>query len=194
MLADCFDIELLDELKENNISAFNTIYHNYSRSIYLYLLDKLKDHELCNDVLQDIFVTIWEKRDTLIIDTSLKAYLYQAARFKIVDIYRRDVKFKKYLSEFADQIMADHFTIINRIDQKNKLTEIEMAINNLPERMKEIFILSRFEHQTTRDIASKTNLSPQTVKNQISKALRILRINYMSIDVFLFFFTLIFFR
>jgi RNA polymerase sigma-70 factor (family 1) len=185
MVADCDDIALLGDLKKNDISAFNTIYQRYSKVLYIYLLDKLKDHELCNDVLQDIFVTVWEKRETLIIDTSLKAYLFQAARHKIIDLYRRDVKFKRYLFEFADQIMADHFSIINRIDQRKKLEDVENAINNLPEKMKEIFILSRFGHQTTRDIAIKTNLSPQTVKNQISKALRILRINYMSVDMFL---------
>jgi RNA polymerase sigma-70 factor (family 1) len=185
MLTDCCDKELLDGLKQNNVSVFNTIYLHYSKPLYVYLLHKLKDPELCNDVLQDIFVTVWEKRDELKIDISLKAYLYQAARYKIVDIYRRDVKYQKYLAELAGYIIVDPSTITDRIDQRKKLEEIENAVNNLPEKMKEIFILSRFEHQSTRDIASKTNLSQQTVKNQISKALRILRINYMGADIIL---------
>jgi RNA polymerase sigma-70 factor (ECF subfamily) len=182
VVEDC-DIELLSGLKKDNILAFNTIYQCYSKPLYVYLLDKLKDHEICNDVLQDIFVSVWEKRETLIIETSIKAYLYQAARFKIVDIYRRDVKYQKYLAELALYIIVDPSTITDRIDQRKKLEEIEIAVNKLPEKMREIFILSRFKHQSTRDIASKQNLSQQTVKNQISKALRILRINYMSIDI-----------
>lgn len=181
------DFELLDKLKKNNISAFNTIYLQHSKPLYIYLLHKLKDPELCNDVLQDIFVTLWEKRDQLTIEFSFKAYLYQAARYKIIDIYRRDVKYQKYLAELADFITIDPETITDRIDNRTKLREIEVAVNNLPEKMREIFILSRFEHQTTRDIASKTNLSPQTVKNQLSKALRILRVNYMSVDILLLF-------
>jgi RNA polymerase sigma-70 factor (family 1) len=189
MLAECSEMEFLDGLKQNNISAFNAIYACYSKPLYIYLLHKLKDPELCNDVLQDIFVTVWEKREQLKIDISLKAYLYQAARYKIIDIYRQDVKYQKYLAELAEYIIIDPAAITDRIDQRKKLQEIEIAVNNLPEKMREIFILSRFEHQTTRDIASKTNLSPQTVKNQLSKALRILRVNYMSVDIIFIFIT-----
>jgi len=176
MLTDCFDKELLDGLKQNDVSAFNTIYLHYSKSLYIYLLHKLKDPELCNDVLQDIFVAVWEKRDELVIAISIKAYLYQAARFKIIDIYRRDVKYQKYLAELAGYIILDPSAITDRIDNRK------------------IFILSRFEHQSNRDIASKKNLSQQTVKNQISKALRILRINYISIDTLLLFSSLFFFK
>src|SRR5580658_5552975 len=156
MLTDCCDKDLLDGLKQNDISAFNAMYLNYSKPLYIYLLHKLKDPELCNDVLQDIFVAVWEKRDELIIAISIKAYLYQAARFKIIDIYRRDVKYQKYLAELAGYIILDPSAITDRIDNRKKLEEIENAVNNLPEKMKEIFILSRFEHQSTRDIASKT--------------------------------------
>lgn len=91
----------------------------------------------------------------------------------------------------AEYIVVDPSTITDRIDNKKKLEEIEIAVNNLPEKMREIFILSRFQHQTTRDIASKTNLSQQTVKNQISKALRILRLNYSNADLFLLFISLL---
>jgi RNA polymerase sigma-70 factor (family 1) len=193
MLTDCCEKELLDGLKQNDVSAFNTIYLHYSKPLYIYLLHKLKDPELCNDVLQDIFVAVWEKRDELIIAISIKAYLYQAARFKIIDIYRRDVKYQKYLAELAGYIILDPSAITDRIDNRKKLEEIEIAVNNLPEKMKEIFILSRFEHQSNRDIASKKNLSQQTVKNQISKALRILRINYIGIDILLLFSSVFFF-
>ncbi len=187
MVIDYCDTDLLRDLKQDNISAFDTIYKFHSKPVYLYLLDKLKDQELCNDVLQDIFVALWEKRCEIEISTSFKSYLFQAARHKIIDIYRKDVRFKRYLFEFADELMADQFILINRIDHKRQLQEVEIAINNLPEKMKEIFILSRFQHQTTLDIARQKNISAQTVKNQISKALRILRMNYMGVDALLIF-------
>jgi len=187
MKATCTDIQLLTDLRSDNFSAFNTIYAQYSKPLYIYLLHKLKDPEVCNDVLQDIFVSFWENRAQLNIEISIKAYLYQAARYKIIDLYRLDVKYQKYLAELAEFMTIDEAVITDRIDNRKKLQEIELAVNKLPEKMREIFILSRYEHQTTRDIASKTNLSPQTVKNQLSKALRILRVNYMSVDVVLFF-------
>jgi RNA polymerase sigma-70 factor (family 1) len=191
MKVECPDITLLHDLKNNDFSAFNTIYQQYSKPLYVYLLHKLKEPEVCNDVLQDIFVSLWEKREQLNIDVSVKAYLYQVARYKIIDLYRQDIKYQKYLAELAEFMTIDESTITDRIDNRKKLQEIELAVNKLPEKMREIFILSRYEHQTTRDIASKTNLSPQTVKNQLSKALRILRINYMSIDIVLIFFLLL---
>ncbi|TWI98802.1 RNA polymerase sigma-70 factor (ECF subfamily) [Mucilaginibacter frigoritolerans] len=194
MLTECCEKEILEGLKKNNISAFNTLYSNFSKPLYIYLLQKLKDSELCNDILQDIFVNIWEKRESLNINTSLKAYLYQAARYKIIDIYRNDVKYQRYLADLAGYLMVDPSSITDRIDNRKKLQEIETAVNNMPERMREIFILSRFEHQTTRDIATKTNLSPQTVKNQISKALRLLRVNYISVDILFLFTTLFLFK
>jgi len=182
VMAECCDIKLLNDLKENKISAFNTIYKQYSKPLYIYLLHKLKDPEMCNDILQDIFVNIWEKREQLEIEISVKSYLYQAARFKIVDLYRRDVKYQKYLAGLAEFIV-DSSTIIDRIDNRNALVELQNAVNKLPEKMREIFILSRFQYQTTNEIASKKNISRQTVKNQISKALRILRVNYMMTDI-----------
>ena len=185
MKVECPDIELLTDLKKNNFSAFNTIYAQYSKPLYVYLLHKLKDPEVCNDVLQDIFVSFWEKKEQLNIEISIKAYLFQAARYKIIDLYRLDIKYQKYLADLAEFMTIDESVITDRIDNRRKLQEIEHAVNNLPEKMREIFILSRYEHQTTRDIATKTNLSPQTVKNQLSKALRILRISYMSVDIIL---------
>ena len=193
MLTECCENEILDGLKKNNISAFNTLYRSCSKPLYLYLLQKLKDPELCNDVLQDIFVNIWEKRESLNIEISLKSYLYQTARYKIIDIYRTNIKYQKYLAELADYMITDASLITDRIDNRQRLQQIETVVNNMPEKMREIFILSRFEHQTTKDIAQKTNLSPQTVKNQISKALRLLRLNYISVDILLVF-TSFFFR
>lgn len=184
MVAECCSIELLNNLKQNKISAFNTIYNQYSKALYVYLMHKLKDPEQCNDILQDIFISIWEKRAQLEINTSIKSYLYQSARFKIIDLYRHDIKYQRYLAELAVFIVeAD--TITDSIDHRQKLIDVHNAVDNLPEKMREIFILSRYEHQTTRDIAEKKNLSPQTVKNQIAKALRILRINYTSSDIML---------
>jgi RNA polymerase sigma-70 factor (family 1) len=187
MVTEFCEKDLLTRLKHDDVSAFNVAYNNYSKPLYIYLLHKLKDQHLCNDIIQDLFVTIWENRADLIIETSLKAYLFQAARYKIIDLYRKDAKYQKYLFELADYLVADHSLIIDRIDHKKKLADIEIAVNNMPEKMREIFILSRFEHQTTRDIASQKNLSTQTVKNQISKALRILRLNYMSVDIIFLF-------
>ena len=182
MHEDCNDVLLLELLKASDTDAFNAIYDRYSRPLLRYLLQKLKDIDTCNDLLQDIFISLWEKRAIVTINTSIKAYLYQAARYKIIDVYRNNTRFEGYLFQLSEFIEQE-YSVVDKIDYRQKLSEVEQGINNLPEKMREIFILSRYEHKTNSDIAFQTNLSVQTVKNQISKALRLLRIRYMSADV-----------
>jgi RNA polymerase sigma factor (sigma-70 family) len=183
MLVDCLEKELLYNLKQGRHAAFKGIYDLYSKQVYTYLLHKLKDKDLCSDVLQDIFTSLWEKKDVIEINTSLKAYLFQSARYKIFDIYRKDERFRQYLSGLSTHMYADYSLMGDALDHRKKLADTMAEINNMPARMKEIFILSRINHQTIQDIAVRLNISKQTVKNQLGKAMRKLHINYPGFDV-----------
>lgn len=183
------DQQLLSLLKDDNTTAFNTIYNRYSKMLYLYIFSKLDTGEISKDVLQELFISLWEKRHTLSIHESLKSYLYQAARHKIVDIYRKNATYRKYLQQLIEHFDAQPHTITESIDYKTKTQELFEAINHLPERMKEVFMLSRFENLTVEQIASRLGLSQQTVKNQITKALKILRANYAKSDIILIIFS-----
>lgn len=175
--------ELLNDLKQGRHAAFSTIYDLYSKQLYTYLLHKLTDPDLCSDVLQDLFTSLWEKRTVIEINTSLKAYLYQSARYKIFDIYRNNKKFQKYLTELAGYMDADYSLMGDTLDHRKKLAETLDRINKMPARMKEIFILNKIDQQPIPDIATRLNISKQTVKNQLGKALHALRINYSGLDI-----------
>ncbi len=166
---------LLVALKFGDTSAFDAIYSAYGKTLYMYLLSRLDDQDLCNDILQDVFVSLWEKREYMQVDTSLKAYLFQSIKYKIVDQYRRNQKYQKYLSELGDYLNTHIIQPTDNIDHKNRLSGVMHTIDGLPCRMKEIFVLSRFEHLPVGAIAEKLSISPQTVKNQLTKALHILR-------------------
>lgn len=166
---------LLISLKAGEAFAFDRIYTAYSKMLYTYLYARLDDQDLCSDILQDVFISLWEKRETIRIEASLKSYLFQAIKYKITDQYRRNYKYQKYLTELGDYVNT-HFTApVDNIDQKNQLKGVMHTIDGFPCRMKEIFILSRFEHLSVNSIAEKLSISPQTVKNQLTKALSILR-------------------
>jgi RNA polymerase sigma-70 factor (ECF subfamily) len=175
MYSNYSDQQLLNLLRADNVAAFNAIYERYSKPLYLYILSKLETGEISKDVLQDLFVSLWEKRKQLHISESLKSYLYQSARHKVIDIYRKNTSYRKYLQQLTEHFDAQPETITEAVDYKAKNQEILEAINHLPERMKEIFMLSRLEHQSIEQIAQRLGLSQQTVKNQITKALKILR-------------------
>jgi RNA polymerase sigma-70 factor (family 1) len=177
------DEQLLSLLRDGDIGAFNTIYDRYSRPLYLYILSKTDRGETSKDVLQDLFATLWEKRFTLDIRLSLRSYLYQSVRHKIIDLYRKDSTYRKYLQQLIEHFDAQPHNISETYDYKAKASEVFEAINRLPARMKEIFMLSRFENLSIEQIASRLDLSQQTVKNQITKALKILRTHYTQTDL-----------
>jgi RNA polymerase sigma-70 factor (ECF subfamily) len=172
-------------LQEDNITAFNTIYTRYSQPLYLFILSKIEPAEAAKDVLQDLFTSLWERRHTLSVTESLKSYLYQSARHKIIDIYRKNNTYRKYLQQLIEHFDVQPGSITELLDSKARTQDVFETINQLPERMKEIFILSRVEHQTVEQIALRLGLSQQTVKNQITKALKILRTNHANTDLVL---------
>lgn len=183
MFSNYSDEQLLSLLKEDDITAFNTIYDRYSRPLYLYITSKTDTGDVSKDILQELFTSLWEKRLLLDIHQSLKSYLYQTARYKIIDVYRRNATYRKYLQQLIEHFDAQPHSISDTLDHKTRAHEVLEAINRLPEKMKEIFMLSRFEHLSIEQIASRLDLSQQTVKNQISKALKILRAQSAQADM-----------
>ncbi|WP_343667438.1 RNA polymerase sigma-70 factor [Chitinophaga sp.] len=193
MYSNYSDTQLLSLLQEDNIMAFNAIYARYSQPLYLYILSKIEPAEAGKDVLQELFTSLWERRLTLSVNESLKSYLYQSARHKIIDIYRKNNTYRKYLQQLIEHFDVQPGSITELLDSKTRTEDVFETINQLPERMKEVFILSRVEHQTVEQIAVRLGLSQQTVKNQITKALKILRTNHAQTDIVLLLLTAAFF-
>lgn len=175
MLSSYSDNELVSLIKNDNYAAFNTIYERYGRSLYLFICSKLEGGEISKDVLQELFISLWEKRQSLVLQDSLKAYLFQAARYKIIDIYRKNATYRKHLYQLIEYFDEKPHSVIETVENRSRTRELFEAINQLPDRMKEIFMLSRFEHLSIEQISTHLGLSQQTVKNQISEALKILR-------------------
>ena len=185
MYSNYSDQELLLLLQQDSIKAFNVIYARYSQPLYLYILSKMDAGEASKDVLQDLFTSLWERRQHLNVHESLKSYLYQSARHKIIDIYRKNSTYRKYLQQLIEHFDVQPTGIADLVDTKARTQDVFDTINHLPEKMKEIFILSRVEHLSVEQIATRLGLSPQTVKNQITKALKILRTNHANTDLVL---------
>lgn len=192
MFSSYSDNQLISLLKSDDSAAFNAIYDRYSKMLYLFIYSKLDAGEISKDVLQDLFISLWEKRHSLVLKESLKSYLYQAARHKIIDIYRKNATYRKYLQQLIEHFDAQPHSVADAVDYKARSQELFEAINHLPEKMKEIFMLSRFENLSIEQISTHLGLSQQTVKNQITKALKILRTNYAQTDVILLVISLIF--
>ena len=169
------DTKLLQSLKSGDQSAFNVLYELYAASLTGYAASRLASLEEARDIIHDLFVYIWDERANITITTSFKSFLFAAVRYRIIDHIRKNITRREY-AEMTQRLTNDF--INNAEDElaaKNLNQTLELAVNNLPLRTKEIYRLSRHRQLAVKEIACQLHLSEQTVKNQLTTALSYLR-------------------
>ena len=166
---------LLGALYGGSKVAFEKLYCRFWGRLYLAAYNRLRDKELCEDIIQEIFSQLWIRRSTLAIK-NLESYLFTAVRFQVF----RCINEKKCRNNFVmelSRLPAEFF------DTQQSYREIEEALKNgiekLPEKCGKIFYLSRQEHLSNKEIALRLNISIKTVENQITLAIKKMR-KYLS--------------
>lgn len=132
----------------------------------------LKDKEAALDVVQEVFIELWKKRQVLHVD-HIKPYLYQSVKHKVID-YIRKQRIPLTDLDYVDQFVSGSFTE-DWLAQKELQSIVEQTIQQLPDQCRLVFKLSRFDELTNKEIAEQLNISVRTVENHISKALKYLR-------------------
>lgn len=175
---------LLERLKSGDRKVFTLLFEYYYTGLVVFADRYLHDLEMAEDIVQSVFVRLWENRQA-IKSTSIRHYLANAVKNNCIDLIRKKETEKKYTQRQTLQstVQESDFWAENELAQM-----IETAINNLPPRCREIFILSRYEGLKSHEIAQRLQLSHHTVETQITKALRILRKDLKDY-LFQFFFT-----
>jgi RNA polymerase sigma-70 factor (family 1) len=174
------DLQLMTLMKADHIPAFNEIYERYWENIFDAALKKTQDIELSKDIVHDIFLAIWDKRAQLQIHKTLGGYLYQSLQNKIIDIKRKELCHQKHQHTQLYATVTDEDESLYAVTAKDLQKALVLEINNMPARVREVFKLSREEQMSVQEIALHLSLSPQTVKNQLSSALKQLRSRLLS--------------
>ena len=185
------DEELLALLPTDGESAIDLIFRKYYSFLCKSVYRIISDTQITEDLAQEVFYEVWRKREHLKINTSLKAYLKRAALNKALN-YIRDQKIDFRNAPAKEELVSKQDSIVQELAADNLQEEIDAAIDNLPERCRLIFVLSRFEEMSYRQIAEQLNISMKTVENQISKALKSLRIalaDHLPLSLLLFILT-----
>jgi RNA polymerase sigma-70 factor (family 1) len=168
------DKELILRLQKGNESAFSELYEQYAPMLIKFAAARLSSLEEARDIIHDLFVHFWQEREHIQVNVSLRAFLFAAVRYRIIDHIRKNSNHQKYANQVA-ALPAMELTTEEELYAKELQEKLHGAINQLSPRLQEIFKLSRFGHLTIAEIAQQLQLSEQTVKNQLSTALSQLR-------------------
>ncbi len=168
--------EIVGAIRQGNESIFEETFRKYYQSLCNYANSILKEMDESEEIVQQLFLNIWEKRSELEINISLKSYLYRAVHNHCLNRIKH-LKVREEYSQYANNYYDSSYESVSQTVVKNELeSKIEAAIKKLPEQCRIIFNLSRFEELKYNEIAEQLEISPKTVENQIGKALKILRI------------------
>lgn len=168
------DAEWVEKLQKGDLEAFDQIFKKYGDRLFGFAFSYLKSKEETEGLVQDVFLKIWENRKILKKESSLKSYLFTIAYHNMCKVFRKKQIHEKFLEEKS---FAEHSTINleEQLEYKATLGQVEQLIDKLPEKQRIIFLKSRKEGKSTREIAEEMNLASGTVDNNISAALKFLR-------------------
>lgn len=175
LLNNCSDFELFHLFKNGDDAAYIEIYHRYHKKLFLHAFKMLQDRAKSEDVIHDLFIKFFEKRESLILSTSLSSYLYTSIRNSILDIFSHNQVIEKHEQSLQDFMNKGEYITDNLIREKELKKIIEKEIAALPPKMREVFELSREAEMSYSEIAQELDIAENTVRKQISKALKQLR-------------------
>jgi len=179
--------QLIPLLLSGDEKTFEGVYKHFLKPLHVYAITMLKDEEAAKGTVQNIFLKLWERKSTLNFNGSLKAYLYSAVYHECLNHIRHQ-KVKLHHQDHLVYTMKnteEHDSGIELNDLKGKLQQV---MNNLPEKCRTVFQLSRFEELKYREIAEQMGISVKTVEAQMGKALKILRhglVDYLPLIIWL---------
>ena len=165
------DRELLQSVKGDDTNAFELLYERYWKALYLKACQRV-DNDEAKDIVQEVMMSLWRRRKAISAnkDGELAAYLFTAVKYRVISYYAFNSAEIKKAALFDE--LEQHTDVL---ETKELKAIIEAAVNRLPTRMQQIFRMSREDDQSIADIARILNISEQTVKNQLTEALKRLR-------------------
>jgi len=169
------DITLFHLLADGDEAAFNEIYQRFHGLLYVYACRITREESEAEDIVQELFISLWDRRSSLDVKGSPAGFLYSAVRYKFFDRLDKQRVRKGYQDAFRHFLEQGEYLTDQYVRERELAQLIEKEIRSLPSKMQEIFHLSRKDHLSHKEIAARLGLSEKTVKNQVNNARKILR-------------------
>lgn len=185
------DSKYWDEIKQGNVKSLAVVFNDYYVPLCIYASHIMHNNEVAQEIVADVFVKLWERKNDIDIIKTLKSYLYRCV-FNASQDYLRSAQTLKHqqllqINEQTQEIVAeDDRDFIDLLSYEEVEKDVINAIKSLPPNCRRIFLLSRHNNLSYNEIAEKLNISVNTVKTQIGRALNILRKELKNYLVLLF--------
>lgn len=180
------DLDIINALRRGERQAFFTLYQRYADLIYRNILVRVNSSFDADDIFQDFFADIWEKRETIRVDTNVRAYLLVWLKHHILNTIKgRQIRERYHFASCQNAEDTDEYTWVQIVseDLQAKLTQV---VENFPPRLKTVYVLSREQHLSVKEVAKRLSVSEQTVKNQLTEILKRLKTELNSKNFILF--------
>jgi len=171
------DIELIEKLRIGDVDAFDLVYQRYAGKLYAFSLKYLKSKEESEELVQSVFLKVWENQKNLKKDTSFKSYLFTIAYNEICNLFRRRKYQQNLITKIETESSEASGETEDQIEFRFVTEQVDQIIARLPEKQKTIFLKSRQEGKSNKEIADELGLSRGTVDNYISESLKFIRSN-----------------
>jgi RNA polymerase sigma-70 factor, ECF subfamily len=171
------ELHLIEQVAEGSEMAFERFFKTYFKSLYAYAFTMLQDEIMAEEIVQQVFYKIWEKKEQFTVHTSVKAFLYKAVYNGCLN-YLEHQKHKAQHQDYVVYINRNRVSDENaamRVELNELQSRLQTALSELPEQCRTIFYMSRFDELKYREIAERMGLSVKTIEAQMGKALKILR-------------------
>jgi len=180
------DAILLNLIKDGDLDSFNILFERYWKELFTTIFSVCPDNEVCSEIVHDIFLNLWIKREKLQIEY-FKGYITASARYHV---YRHLKNVKRKTLEYREDLDYGNLVAVNDGESNIRYRELEKKVEEeleeLPSRCREIFTMSRMQQLTNDEIAARLDISKRTVENQLTYALRHLRLSIRHFLYFLF--------
>lgn len=175
MIHIAMDNDLVKKLKMGDIEAFDKLFNKYAGKLFAFAFKYLKSKEDTEGLVQNVFLKIWENRRNLKTDTSFKSFLFTIAYHEMCNVFRHRNYQQKVNENLTRQTSSSATTVEDNLDFKIALDKVDKLILELPETQRNVFIKSKKDGLTSRQIAKELNISSKTVDNYISMTLKFLK-------------------
>ncbi|MEO5649684.1 MAG: RNA polymerase sigma-70 factor [Ginsengibacter sp.] len=170
------DEQLLQQMADDDRRSFTLLYQRYWENLFITAAKALRGKDAAADVVQDVFLSLWNRRNELNIQDSLAAYLHTCVRYKCIHYIEKNITRRDYLVQLAEvMVNSSSANAAINLDVKEMQETINKTVAEMPAKMREVYKLSREQHLSHKEIAGYMNISVETVKKHIHHALHLIR-------------------